>query len=159
MIEERTVLFVDDDEIVLRSLERGLAEELYNRLYARSGAEALEILREHEVHVMVTDMVMPAMDGLELIRIVGQKYPDIITMMLSGYAQASNVMTAVYQEGVFQFIPKPWNLEKDLKDVVRKALDHYELKTEHRAITAELDRCEAGEGGRSTPQTNIEGLN
>jgi len=146
MIEERTVLFVDDDEIVLRSLERGLAEESYSRLYAKSGQEALEILHQHDVQVMVTDMVMPGMDGLELIRIVGQKYPYIITMMLSGYAQTSNVMTAVYQEGIFQFIPKPWNLEKDMKDVIRKALDHYELKIQHQAITAGADRCEACDG-------------
>ncbi len=66
--EKRTVLFVDDDEIVLRSLERGLLDEseFFEQLFAKSGQEALDILQKEQVHVIVTDMRMPGMDGLEV---------------------------------------------------------------------------------------------
>ena len=147
MTTERTVLFVDDDEIVLRSLQRGLLDEPYNQLFAKSGEQALEILREQEVHVLVTDMRMPGMDGLELLKAVGQEYPDIVKMVLSGYAQSSDLMTAVYQEGVFRFVPKPWELEADLKGLIQKAFDHYELQKEHQAIAAEAGKCRSGNTG------------
>jgi CheY-like chemotaxis protein len=63
MVEKRNVLFVDDDEIVLRSIERAFLDEngLFNQLFAKSGQEALEILQREEVHVIVTDMLMPSM--------------------------------------------------------------------------------------------------
>jgi len=144
---ERTVLFVDDDEIVLRSLQRGLLDEPYNQLFANSGEQALEILREQDVHVLVTDMRMPGMDGLELLTIVGQEYPDIVKMVLSGYAQTSDLMTAIYQEGVFRFVPKPWKLEADLNGLIRKAFDEYELQKEHQAIAAEVKECRSSNIG------------
>ncbi|MFX0201965.1 MAG: response regulator, partial [Candidatus Hodarchaeota archaeon] len=62
-VEMRTVLFVDDDEVILRSLERGFWEEPYNKLFANSGKEALETLQREEVHVIVADRRMPEMDG------------------------------------------------------------------------------------------------
>ncbi len=147
MMTERTALFVDDDEIVLRSLQRGLLDEPYNQLFVESGEKALQILREQEVHVLVTDMRMPGIDGLELLKIVGQEYPDIVKMVLSGYAQSSDLMTAVYQEGVFRFIPKPWKLEADLKGLIRRAFEEYELQEEHRAIAAEVGKCRSGNIG------------
>lgn len=146
-MEERTVLFVDDDEIVLRSLQRGLLDEPYNQQFARSGEQALEILREQDVHVLVTDMRMPGMDGLELLKTVGQEYPQIVKMVLSGYAQTSDLMTAIYQEGVFRFVPKPWKMQDDLRGLIRKALDQYELQKEHQAIAAEVGRCRASKNG------------
>jgi two-component system repressor protein LuxO len=53
--EKRTVLFVDDDELILRSLKRGLLDKSYDKLYATNGKEALEILKQKKVHVIVTD--------------------------------------------------------------------------------------------------------
>lgn len=126
----RTVLFVDDDEIILRSLERGLLDELYIQLFAKSGQEALEILKKEEVHVTVTDMCMPGMDGLELLKIVREMYPHIVTIVLSGYTDMPVLLKEFDQGEIFEFVPKPWNLEKDLKKIVRKAIEHYSLQNE-----------------------------
>ncbi len=124
----RTVLFVDDDEIILRSLERGLLDELYIQLFAKSGQEALEILKKEEVHVIVTDMRMPGMDGVELLKIAKEMYPHIVMIVLSGYTDMSIFQTEFNQGEIFEFIPKPWELEKDLKKIVRNAIDHYNLQ-------------------------------
>ena len=136
-MEERTVLFVDDDPIVLRSIARGLLDESYNICFAKSGLEALEILSQQEVHVLVTDIRMPEMDGTELLEIVTKKYPHIVKMVLSGYTNTSDLTKVIHQEGVFKFIPKPWNLQEgeEFKSVIRDAVDRYNLKSEHAGIT------------------------
>lgn len=132
-MKNRTVLFVDDDPIVLRSLARGLLDEPYNILLARSGKEALEILQQHEIHVLVTDMRMPEMDGIELLKIVSKEYPKIVKMVLSGYTNTTTLTMAIHQEGVFKIIPKPWNLEEgeEFREIVRLAIERYDLQNEN----------------------------
>ena len=129
-VEKRTILFVDDDEAILHSLVRGLLDEPYNILVANSCTEALEILQRKEVHVIVTDMRMPEMTGLELLRIAKREYPHIIGMVLSGYEQDIDLQTAVEQKEIFKLIPKPWKLGGNFKTFVRQAIDHYNLKSE-----------------------------
>lgn len=140
-MEKRSVLFVDDEEISLEALERSLKDEQYNKYFARSGEEALEILRQKEVHVIVVDIVMPGMGGLELLKVVKKKYPNIISIALSGYAQSADVMTTMYGEGIYKFISKPWMLDDDLIKIIRQAMGNYDLQIEHQEIVAELDCC------------------
>jgi DNA-binding NtrC family response regulator len=137
---ERTVLFVDDDDVVLRSIERGLLDEPYNTCFATSGKEALEILQQQEVHVLVTDMRMPGMDGAELLKIVTKEYPNIVKMVLSGYTSTTALMMSIHQENVFRFIPKPWNLQEgqEFRAIVQRAIDHYNLQIEHAGMMGEL---------------------
>ncbi len=137
---ERTVLFVDDDDVVLRSIARGLLDESYNMCFATSAEEALEILRQQEVHVIVTDMRMPGMDGSELLKIVTKEYPNIVKMVLSGYTSTTALMMAIHQEGVFRFIPKPWSLQEgeEFRAIVRRAIDRYDLQSQHAGMVAEL---------------------
>ena len=134
IVEQRAVLFVDDDEIVLRSIERGFIDEPYNTLFAKSGQEALEILQREEVHVIVTDMRMPEVDGLELLEIIRKMYPHIVGIVLSGYTEMATLQKAVNQGEIFKFIPKPWKLEGDFKKVVREAIDHYNLQSERETV-------------------------
>ena len=131
-MEKRTVLFVDDDEIVLRSIERGFLDEneLLNQLFAKSGQEALEILQREEVHVIVTDMLMPGMDGLELLRTARKEFPNITGIVLTGYELDTELQNVVDQGEIFEFVPKPWKLEIDFKKVVLKAIEHYNLQSE-----------------------------
>ncbi len=132
--EMRTVLFVDDDEAILRSLERGLIDEPYNTLFAKSCKKALEILQQEEVHVVVTDMRMPEMDGLEFIQILKKEYPHIIRMVLSGYGKDAALQTAVDQGEIFKLIPKPWKLRGNFEKLVQSAVDQYNLQNEREAV-------------------------
>jgi len=140
-VEKRSVLFVDDEEIVLQALERNLKDEAYDKHFAKSGEEALDILRQEEVHVIVVDIVMPGMGGLELLKIVNKEYPNIVSMALSGYTQTTDVMMAIYQAGIYKFITKPWTFDDDLRRIIRRAIDNYNLQSEHEDIVAELGRC------------------
>ncbi len=127
-VEERTVLFVDDDEAILNSLERGLLDETYNKLFAKSCREALEVLRRQQVHVIVTDMRMPDMSGLELLRIIKKEHPSIVGVILSGYDKDTTLQAAVDQGEIFKLIPKPWKLGGNFEEFVRQAIDQYDIQ-------------------------------
>jgi two-component system response regulator HupR/HoxA len=139
----RTILFVDDEEKVLKSLQRGLMDEPYNLLFATSGKEALKILENNEVHVIVTDMRMPEMSGLELLRIIKDKYPQIMRLVLSGYTQVTTLLTAINQGEIFKFITKPWRLEEEFKSVLQQAVDYYNLRNERDELLKELEKHRA----------------
>ena len=126
MDKKATVLFVDDEEKVLKSLKRGFLDEPYKKLFAISGKDALEILEKNEIYVIVTDMRMPEMNGLELLKIVKEKYPDVVRMVLSGYTQINTLLTAINQGEIFKFITKPWKLEEEFKPAVHEAIEHYQ---------------------------------
>jgi two-component system response regulator HupR/HoxA len=137
-MEPRTILFVDDERNVLTSLRRGLMDEPYNLLFAESGKEALALLEKNEVHVIVTDMRMPEMGGLELLKIVKVKYPNIVRLVLSGYTQVSTLLTAINQGEIFKFITKPWKLEEEFKGVIAQAVEYYNLHAERDMLSKEL---------------------
>jgi len=121
---------VDDNEAILQSLERGLLNEPYNKLFVKSCKEALEIIRREEVHVIVSDIRMPKVSGLDLLRIIKKEYPHIIGMVLSGYGQDATLQKAVNQGEIFTSIPKPWKLGGNFETFVRRAIDHYNLQSE-----------------------------
>lgn len=123
-----TVLFVDDEENILRSIKRAVIDESYISYFAGSGVEALKIMEEHEINVLVTDMRMPGMDGLQLLKIVKEKYPNIVKIVLSGFTQLSQVLATINQADIFNFIAKPWDMESELKYVIDKAIEHCRLK-------------------------------
>jgi two-component system response regulator HupR/HoxA len=138
-MEKRAVLFVDDDEIVLKSIEKSLTDESYIKYFAKSGEDAIEILQREEVHVIVVDIVMPGMGGLELLKIVRKEYPNIVSMVLSGYAQSADVRMVMPEAGVYRFIPKSWTFDEDLRTVIQQAIDNYNLQREHQDMVAELE--------------------
>ena len=126
MDKKPTVLFVDDEDRILKSLKRGLLDEPYGKIFALSGKEALELLEKRQVQVIVTDMRMPEMNGLELLKIVKEKYPDIVRVVLSGYTQITTLLTAINQGEIYKYITKPWKLEEEFKPSIHEALEHYQ---------------------------------
>jgi two-component system, NtrC family, response regulator HupR/HoxA len=138
MAEKRTILFVDDEVRLLRSIERGMIDEPYTCLFAPGGKEALILLEQNEVHVIVTDMRMPEMSGLDLLRIVKEKYPHIVRLVLSGYTQVTTLLTAINQGEIFRFCTKPWKMEEEFKPVIRQAVEYYDQQVERDRLAAEL---------------------
>jgi DNA-binding NtrC family response regulator len=134
--EKRTILFVDDDAAVIRSLERGLMDESYNKLFAKNSEEALEVLKQKKVHVIVTDMCMPEMTGLELLRIAKKEYPNIIGIVLTGYEADTELQNAVEQGEIFTVISKPlWKLGGKFERLVRRALNHSNLQSKCNTVS------------------------
>ncbi|NSW92450.1 MAG: response regulator [Firmicutes bacterium] len=126
----RTVLFVDDEINVLNALKRGLIDEDYRCEFALNAKDALKIMEEQDICVLVTDMKMPGMDGLSLLKIIKEKYPNTVRIVLSGYTQLPQVLATINQADVFKFITKPWKLEEEFKHVIRQAVEYYNLQME-----------------------------
>lgn len=101
-----SILFVDDEKLITNSLRRGLLDEKYRKFFANSGEDALGIMERENISVLVTDMKMPGMNGLELLKIVRQKYPDTIRIVLSGYTQLPQVLVTVNQGDIFKICNK-----------------------------------------------------
>jgi len=165
-----SVLFVDDEANILSSIRRAVIDEEYTAYFANGGVEALKIMEEHEISVIVTDMKMPGMDGLQLLKIVKEKYPNIVKIVLSGYTQLSQVLATVNQADIFNFIAKPWDMETELKYVIDKALEHSRLKKSEITLQENLEKrnmayqnvlkkMEASSGLRSKQMQYIKKMN
>lgn len=137
---ENTVLFVDDEHHILSSIRRGIEDEDFTAVFASSGEEALKIFEERHISVIVTDMRMPGMDGLTLLKAIRMKYPRTVRIVLSGYTQLSQVLATVNHGDIFQFIPKPWNMEGELLATVRRGIEHYNLAAERDKLRQGLER-------------------
>ena len=140
-MENRAVLFVDDDEILLKTLEKGVVDEPYDKYFTKSGEDALEILKREEVHVVVVDIIMPGMGGIELLKIIKKDYPNIVSMVISGYAQSADAMMVLSDLGVYKFIAKSWTFDENVRMEIRRALDHYNLQCKKEDMAAELENC------------------
>jgi len=133
-----TVLFVDDEENILKSIQRGLFEEPYKKRYANNGAEALEIINREAISVLVTDMRMPGMDGLTLLKEVSEKKPEIVRIILTGYSQISTLISAINTGQIFRFLTKPWRAETEFIPAIRQAIDFFLLQQERKEILQKL---------------------
>jgi PAS domain S-box-containing protein len=135
--EELVILFVDDESDILNSLNRFLRREPFQKLFAESGASALELLKVNKVDIIVSDLRMPGMNGLELINEVKQQSPETVRMILSGSQDIDNIISAINTGEVFRFIPKPVDPES-FKAILKDAIDYHCLKIEREEFFNEI---------------------
>jgi response regulator RpfG family c-di-GMP phosphodiesterase len=119
-----TLLLVDDEASILSALKRLLRRENYRILTATSGEEALTLLAEHEVGVIITDQRMPGMSGTELLARARTMHPKAVRMVLSGYTGVDSLTDAINRGEIYRFLTKPWD-ETELLNTVREAFRHY----------------------------------
>lgn len=137
-MKNRTVLFVDDDRITLKALERTMQAEPYHSLYALSGSQALDIMASETVDVVVTDLMMPEMDGMMLLDWVQAEYPEAIRVVLSALSDTTTILEAINNGSVYRYVVKPWNRE-ELKITVRQALELFEIQQEKKELLNQLE--------------------
>ncbi|WP_336367637.1 ATPase, T2SS/T4P/T4SS family [Marinobacter sp. C2H3] len=127
------LLLVDDEPNILASLRRVFQRENYELLFARSGQEALNILEKQPVELIMTDFMMPGMNGSDLLREVRERWPQTIRIMLTGHANTDAVMGSIRDGAVYRFILKPWN-DDDIRLTIALALEQYELIQRTKAL-------------------------
>jgi response regulator RpfG family c-di-GMP phosphodiesterase len=123
---EHTVLLVDDDTNLLHGLTRALRRQPYQLYTAQSGDEATWVLKAHDIDVIVTDEKMPGMSGCDLLAWVAKNYPEIVRILLTGYATTESAIRAVNKGGVYQIFTKPCR-DVHLAIAIRKALEQRDL--------------------------------
>jgi len=130
------ILAVDDEDAILESLEFTLGSE-YRVFTATSAEQALEILEQEEIALVISDQVMPGMSGVEFLEKVIERRPRAIRMMLTGYADMSSLIRAINEGRIYRYIPKPWEPD-DLRISVKRGLEVYELSGENAQLADAL---------------------
>ena len=136
MSQTPTILVVDDEVRSLESLKRILEDE-FDVLTAATTREAEGLLAEHWVQVILCDQRMPERSGVEFLTEVKTRWPDVIRMMISGYADAHDIIDGINEAGIFQFITKPWHPE-NLLLTLRSACRLHDLQRQNELLAVEL---------------------
>jgi len=124
MTEE--ILFVDDEEYILEIASQIFMESGIEILTARNAAEALDVVRTHEIAVLVSDNHMPGMRGIDLLSRVKALSPETVKILMTGFADLETALEAINRVEVFRFIVKPWE-NTQLVGLVEDALKRYRL--------------------------------
>jgi DNA-binding NtrC family response regulator len=142
-LSNSTVVVVDDEEIVLTSLSSLLAIETNYQVKAfKSPLEALEYIKKKQVDLVVSDYLMPEMDGLSFLSRVKQLQPEVPRIILTGYADKENAIKAINDVGLFQYIEKPWD-NNDMLLIFRNALERNKLIRKLQEKMKEIDDAHA----------------
>jgi len=130
------LLFVDDEPGIVKALSRVFHQENYEVITAWTGKEGLEKLAAGPIHLVISDFMMPGMNGAQFLQEVKKRSPDTIRIMLTGHANTDAVMGAINEGAVYKFILKPWN-DDDLRVTVALALEQFDLISRNRLLKAE----------------------
>lgn len=127
----KSILFVDDEKAILKSLQRSFMDCDYDTYFAESGIEALHVLEHNHIDLVISDMRMPYMDGRALLKAIKEKYPDTLRLILSGYADKNEVVKALIDGSAKIYLIKPWNHE-DLVKTIEGLFETRDSLTNHR---------------------------
>jgi two-component system response regulator HupR/HoxA len=130
------LLLIDDEPANLQKLHRTFVDQ-YNIHLAHTGEEALAILKSHRIDAVITDQKMPSMTGIEFLDAARQENPDMVRIILTGFAEVNDLIVAINASKVHKYITKPW-VPDDLRMAVREALEKRELQRENDRLTVEL---------------------
>jgi two-component system response regulator HydG len=131
-----TVLVVDDERSNVESLEKIFAREGMRVLTAYDAKHALDVLRQHRVHVVLTDLMMPGVTGLELLRAVKQVSQEVEVVLMTAYGSVEAAVSAM-RDGAYDFVEKPLRRLPIVKSV-RKAAERQKLVAENRSLKQEI---------------------
>jgi len=130
------ILVVDDEQDNLDAFRFNF-KKTFDLLTATSGPEALELLEDHDVAVIVTDQRMPKMTGVELLREAKAVRPDAVGIILTAFTDVDVLIEAINLGQVYRYITKPWDA-KEMRGVLQYALERFDLQRENRRMAAQL---------------------
>lgn len=131
---EKTLLLVDDEVSVLNALKRLFRRAGYTVYTAEGGVEALMLMADNDIAVVLSDFRMPGMTGDELLREVKNRYPDTVRMILSGFADMDVVMASLNDGAIFKFLVKPWENDFLLRQL-EEAFEHWQQEQDQKALS------------------------
>lgn len=139
--EIESVVLVDDEEMVLTSLNSFLSLETdYDVHTFKSAAEALKFIESNDVSLVVSDYLMPEMDGITFLAQVRKIKPEIPRIILTGYADKENAIKAINEVGLYQYIEKPWDND-DLLIILRNGLEKQKLMRKLQQKIAQINHA------------------
>lgn len=143
LVEQGKLVIVDDEEMVLTSIASFLRlETSYDVATFTRATVALEHLEHHDVDLVISDFLMPEMDGLQFLRRVRDLRPQVPRVILTGYADKENAIKAINEVGLFQYIEKPWSND-ELRLVIRNGVEKRQLLAQLEKKVAQINAAYA----------------
>jgi DNA-binding NtrC family response regulator len=130
------ILIVDDEEVLQDVLTVLLRKEGHNTISAYSGEEGIEILDKEEIDLVLLDLMLPGMNGMQVLKEIRQRWPDQVVVVITAYSSIESAIDAM-REGAFHYIPKPFKNEEVLL-TLRKGLEQRRLASENRSLREQL---------------------
>jgi two-component system response regulator HydG len=149
------ILVVDDEKAALRNLEHIMKKEGYDVVSTQSGQKALNLLREQSFDVVLTDLRMERVDGIQILKRSRELYPDAEVIMITGYATLESAVETM-KHGAFYYIAKPFKLD-EVRKVVREAMEKVRLKKENIHLREQLESYQ-GKVKIITQDSHMQGL-
>lgn len=137
MSKTTKILVVDDESIVRESLRDWLENVGYKVIIAESGEEALRIIRKKKIKIMLADLVMPGIDGIELMKEARKIVPTISTVIITAYGSVQTAISAI-REGAHDYIEKPFCPEK-VELLIKNLVEHQELIEENISLRRRIE--------------------
>ncbi|MEO1678586.1 MAG: sigma-54 dependent transcriptional regulator [Pseudomonadota bacterium] len=131
-----TILLVDDEPHSVASMRMALEDD-FAVLEAATADQALALMEEHWVQVIISDQRMPGKTGIELLSEVRDRWPETVRIIVTGYTETNDMIDAINEAGIYQFITKPWHPDQLLM-AVRNAARLFELARDHERMTLEM---------------------
>jgi response regulator RpfG family c-di-GMP phosphodiesterase len=132
------ILYVDDEESNLRIFKTAFKRD-YNVFLAISGEEAIKILYQEPIQLIVTDQKMPEMTGTEFLEKTLPDFPNIMRIILTGFSDIEAIVRAVNKANIYKYVTKPWNRE-EFKLIIDEALGVYQYRENKDIRIAELEK-------------------
>jgi PAS domain S-box-containing protein len=137
-MDEINILVVDDENIIREGSERILTKEGWKATTAENGAQGLELIKNNDFRILLLDLMMPGISGMEVLKTVRETHPGLLVIVITGYATIENAVDAM-KNGAYDFIPKPFTPDQ-LRIVVRRALDKLNLEKEAELLRLEREK-------------------
>lgn len=134
------ILVIDDEESLRDGCKQALEKSGYSVMTASEGATGIDSARENKPELAFIDLKMPGMSGMEIIDVLARDIPDIVLIMITGYAAISSAVEAI-KKGAYDYLPKPFSPDQ-LRAVTRRGLDYRDLKIEARRLREERERMQ-----------------
>ncbi|MGQ9570035.1 MAG: sigma-54-dependent transcriptional regulator [Thermodesulfovibrionales bacterium] len=132
------ILIVDDEKIALKNLEHVMRKEGYDVLGTESGPTALRLIEEHQFDVVLTDLRMEKVDGMQILKKCRELYHDTEVIIITGYATLESAVETM-KHGAFYYVAKPFNLE-EVRKVVKEAVEKIRLKRENIELREQIEK-------------------
>jgi len=137
-LSRKRILVVDDDESLRWVTQAQLQQSGFDVTAAADGNAALETIRQVPPDLVITDLKMPGMSGIELLRKIREDYPEIIVIVVTAFGTVENAVEAM-KAGAYDYITKPVNMD-ELRLIVDRGLEHLDLQEEVRLLRSSLDQ-------------------
>lgn len=120
------ILYVDDEESNLRVFD-SVFSRYYNVYTANNGQTAIEMLRENKIHMIITDQKMPEMTGTDLLESILEEFPDMIRIILTGFADIQAIIKAINKCSIYKYVTKPYE-NAEMREIIDKGLEIYNMR-------------------------------